>query len=82
MPTLAEQWVEEGLQRGRQEGRLEGTRDGLLAGMGPALETMFGPDGVALMSELRDIEDVNVLRRVADAIRTARTVEDLRRLCH
>ena len=94
MPTLAEQWIEEGRQEGRQEGRkegrkegleqglLKGTRRGLLAGMGPALELKFGSDGVALLSELHEIEDVDVLRKVADAIRTARTVEDLRRLCH
>lgn len=77
MPTLAEQWIEEG----RQEGRIEGTRSGLLAGMGPALELKFGTDGLVLLSELCEIDDVLVLRSVADTIRTARTVDDLRRLC-
>ncbi len=80
MPTLAEQWIEEGLQKGLRQGRLEGTRSGLLAGIGPALELKFGADGLALLPELHEIEDVDVLRTVADAIRTAQNVEDLRRL--
>jgi hypothetical protein len=53
---------------------------GLLDGLAVALELKFGADGVALLPELRQITDPEVLRRVAERIKTATSVDDLRQV--
>jgi hypothetical protein len=55
-------------------------KEGLLAGMELALELKFGTAGLQLASELRQLEDVYVLQAILEAIKTATTVDDLRRI--
>ena len=76
MPTLAQQWREEGLVAGREEGRLE-TRASLLTGIEVALDLKFGATGLALLPEIRAIRDVAVLQRMLTAIRSAASVAAL-----
>jgi hypothetical protein len=45
-----------------------------------ALELKFGADGVALLPELRQIADPEVLRQVTERIKTATSVDDLRQV--
>lgn len=80
MTTLAETWLKEGEQKGRQEGIREGARTELLSGIELALDLKFGGLGLALMPEIAAIGDVDLLRAVRDAIRTAATPDALRRL--
>ena len=76
MPTLAQQWREEGLVEGREAGRLE-TRASLLTGIEVALDLKFGAAGLALLPEIRAVQDVAVLQRMLTAIRGAASVAAL-----
>jgi predicted transposase/invertase (TIGR01784 family) len=75
MPTLARQWMEEGIQEGRQQGLQQGLqqgeRRGLLAAIEFGLEVKFGSEGLHLMPEITRLEDVNTLRLIFDAIKVA-----------
>ena len=44
------------------------------------VDLIFGADGVALLPELRQITDPEVLQQVAARIKTATSVEDLRQV--
>ncbi len=65
-----------GFNRGIQQG----IRQGLLAGIELGLELKFGTDGVRLLPEIYKIEDVDVLRAVHEGLKTASTLEELRRI--
>jgi hypothetical protein len=54
--------------------------DSLLEGIAVALKLKFGAEGPRLLPEIRDIEDVDVLRTVLQSIETAATPDDLRRV--
>ena len=70
------QGFQEGLERGREEGR----REGLLRGLAVALDVKFGIEGLKLMPELREIEDLGILEIIEQAIRTVKSPEELRQL--
>jgi hypothetical protein len=74
-----EKGIEKGLAQGRAEGQAEGQAEGLLEGLESLLEVRFGESGLALLLELRAIKDVEVLRKVKQAIVRAATVDDVRR---
>ncbi len=88
MTTIAQQWLEkgkqqglqEGIQQGMQQGIQQGMYDGLLAGIELGLELRFGSEGLYLLPEIARIQDVNVLRAVHLAIKSAQSLEDLRRI--
>jgi hypothetical protein len=69
-----------GHQKGLQEGLQQGLRQGLLDGLELALELKFGRAGLDLVPELRQIEDAAVLRAVGERLRTATTLDELRRI--
>jgi predicted transposase/invertase (TIGR01784 family) len=84
VPTLAETWMqqglERGLERGLEQGREEGRRQELLAGLRVALQLRFGTAGLDLMPEIESVEDVATLVTVRDALLSAQSPEDIRRL--
>jgi hypothetical protein len=56
-----------------------GRQWGLLEGIELGLKLKFGPEGLRLLQEIRQLADVELLRTVLRAIETAATPEDLRR---
>ena len=63
-----------GIEKGRQEGLLEGIEVGL--------KLKFGATGLALLPEIRKIQDVTVLEAILKGLETAAELEALRRLYH
>jgi hypothetical protein len=57
-----------------------GREKGLLEGIEACLRMKFGPEGLELMPELREIHDHKLLGRILNAIETAASPDDLRRV--
>ncbi|HEV3255256.1 MAG TPA: hypothetical protein VG013_00115 [Gemmataceae bacterium] len=57
-----------------------GLKKGLLQGIEVSLEVKFGAEGLRLLPEIRQLYDHEVLQAVLEAIKTAATPEDLRRV--
>jgi hypothetical protein len=75
--TSVEQHI---IEKGRQEGRREGRREGLLEGIALGLKLKFGSAGLALLPEIREIQDVAVLEAVLKNLETANDLDALRRI--
>jgi hypothetical protein len=69
-----------GIRKGLEQGRQEGRREGLLDGIALALDLKFGAESQQVMAELRQIADLAVIQVVYDAIKTVRTLDELRQL--
>jgi hypothetical protein len=84
MLKVVDQWIEQGRMLGREEGPREGWREGerrgLLAGIEVILELKFGADGLGLMPGIRAITDVDRLRTVQSALRSAASLDEVRPL--
>jgi len=84
MPTIAEQWIQEGIQRGREEGERRGMQrgreEGLLDGVALALELRFGERGLRLVPEIEQRADARTLRALMEAIKRVATPEELRQM--
>ena len=65
---------------GLEKGRQEGARESLLAGIEVALDLKFAAPGLALMPEIRQIEDVELLRNILAAVKQTRDPEALRQI--
>lgn len=65
---------------GREEGLKEGLREGLIEGIEVALLLKFGPAGREIVPEVRQLSEVDLIRRVHAAIAEARTIDDVRRV--
>lgn len=74
MGTIAEKWMEQGMERGLERGM----ERGLVEGIELALEVKFGEAGLALVPQVRRLENAAALRRLRDGIRVANSPEDLR----
>ena len=74
--------IEKGRQEGRQEGVQIGRQEGLLEGIEVGLKLKFGAAGLALLPEIRKIQDVAVLEAILKGLETAAELEALRRLYH
>ncbi len=64
----------------KEEGREEGRREGMLLALEMALEMKFQAEELGVISEVRAIEDIDVLTAVCQAIKTANNIDELRRL--
>ncbi len=73
-------WYQEILQEGQQRGIQQGMRRGLLSGITLGLELKFGSVGLQLLPEIREIENVELLEAIAEAIKTASTLDELRQI--
>jgi len=67
-------------QMAMEEGEARGEAKGLKDGISVALRLKFGEAGKLLIPELRQINDVDTLKRVTDSIEAAATVDDVRRI--
>ncbi len=71
--TLAEKLHEEGKLEGKLEGKFEGLSDAIELGM-----TLKFPDKVnEVMAQVKEIEDINVLIKIKEAIKTARDYSEI-----
>lgn len=61
-------------------GLRKGLQQGLLQGIELALELKFGADAAALLPLIRQQTDSGVLEQVLQSIKTASTLDDVRRL--
>lgn len=73
-------WYQDILQQGRQEGLHQGRRQELLSGIELGLELKFGSESLQILSEIFQIEDVERLRSIFTAIKTANSLEELRQI--
>ena len=88
LPAEQERIVAQELERSEEEQKMPyvtsweriARAEGLLDGLAVALELKFGTAGVALLPELRQIADPEVLQQVAERIKTATSVDDLRQV--
>ena len=55
-------------------------REGLLMGIEAVLDVKFGAPGLALLPEIRQIKDPDVLREILQAVKQADNPEALRRV--
>jgi hypothetical protein len=74
--TYEKAWIE-----GYRRGFLRGYRKGLLQGIHAILEIKFGAGAVSLLTLVESITDVDRLSRILDALKTATSPEEVRRLC-
>jgi len=72
--------LEEGRAQGRAEGQAEGLRQGLLEAIELGLKLRFGAEGLQCLPAIQQLVDVDILRRIKQAIETATTLDDIRRL--
>jgi hypothetical protein len=56
----------------------QGMQQGLLSGIELALELKFGAEGLQLMPEISNIQDVERLKAIAQAIKTVNSLDELR----
>jgi len=68
------------MKKGRQEGRQEGLRDGLLEGIALALEAKFGEVDTELLEDIRALNNIAQIRKVARGLKKAKTVAEIQRL--
>lgn len=69
-----------GREEGLAEGLAKGREEGLLAGIKVALELKFAAAGLALLPEIRKLDDVELLQKTLEAVKMVESPEDLRRV--
>ncbi|MDQ7031267.1 MAG: hypothetical protein Q9M37_00915 [Desulfonauticus sp.] len=74
------QGIQQGIQQGLQQGMLQGRQQGLLKAIEIGLKLKFGIEGLKLYSEIKKIEDIDLLETITEAIDTAEDVTDIRKL--
>lgn len=73
---IKEKGFKEGVQQGIQQGIREGIMAGLIEGIELGIGLRFGPRGLKLMEAVRQIGEVEQLKAVKEAVRTARNLSD------
>ncbi len=68
-----------GMEKGMEEGR-EGILRGLLNGVKVSLQLKFGTKGLELLSEIRKINDVNILYAIQEAILDVKSISELQQV--
>jgi len=65
---------------GERIGLKKGLQQGLLSGIKVSLEVKFGSDGLTVLPEIAQIENVDVLEAILTSIKTVNTIEELRQV--
>ncbi|MGH7174152.1 MAG: hypothetical protein ACRELG_28115 [Gemmataceae bacterium] len=79
MPYIAE-FERRARQEGEAKGKAEGLREGLLEAIELGLKLRFGAEGLLCLPAMQQLGDIDALRRIKQAIETATTLDDIRRL--
>ena len=67
-------------EEGEAKGRAEGLREGLLEAIELGLKLRFGAAGLQCFPVIQRLVDIDILRRIKQAIETAATADDIRQL--
>jgi hypothetical protein len=78
--VLKEEGRQEGIQQGVQQGVQQGIQQGLLEGIEALLEIKFGILGLKLFPDIEKIPDTDHLRRIKEAIKVSREVQDVEKV--
>lgn len=73
-------WYQEILQKGIEQGREQALRQGQFSTIALGLELKFGREGLQLMPEIEQIEDVAILEAIVQGIKTLNTLDELRQI--
>jgi len=69
-----------GIKKGIKQGIEQGLEQGIKQGIELGLELKFGNEGLLLMPEISEIDDLDVLKAIQSGIKTAKTLDELRRI--
>ncbi len=69
-----------GIKKGIEQGIQQGIRHGLLKAIELGLELKFGTEGLKIYPEIKKIEDVDVLEAISEGIKSAESIEELRKI--
>ncbi|MFB2880229.1 transposase, partial [Aerosakkonemataceae cyanobacterium BLCC-F46] len=72
--------LQKGVEQGLQLGREQTLRQGLFSTIALGLELKFGTEGLQLMPEIEQIEDVATLEAIVQGIKTLNTLDELRQI--
>ena len=75
-----EEGIKQGIQQGIQQGLKQGIQQGLLKAMELGLKLKFGIEGLKIYPEIKKIKDVDVLEAISEAIESAQSIEDIRKI--
>lgn len=78
--TTAEKLIEQGIQQGIQQGVQQGVREGLREGIELAVSLKFGAPGLGLIPEIRQLETLDQLKKVKDALHQYSSLESFRKI--
>ncbi|WP_298911746.1 hypothetical protein [uncultured Nostoc sp.] len=67
-------------RRGIEQGIEQGKREGLLEGIEISLELKFGREGLTILPEIVQIQNVEILRAILTSIKTVNSLEELRQI--
>ncbi len=73
-------WYQQILREGEERGRREGRQEEILSGIELALEIKFGTEGLQLMAEIFQISDLDRLKAIQQAIKSANNLDELRQI--
>jgi hypothetical protein len=69
-----------GIEKGREEGRQEGLREGLIAAIELGLELKFGSEGLQLLTEISQIQDLEILEAIKVRIKMANNLREIQQV--
>jgi predicted transposase YdaD len=65
---------------GIDKGRQEGLQEGLIEAIELGLELKFGSEGLELLSEISQIQDLEILKAIKTGIKTANNLSEIQQV--